>query len=1113
MVEAISQDMDDYVDRMRFPVLFQRASDDTSTMGLGALPDLLDGGTDNDINAWDTFSFTYKLDGINADKIAVDEVIMYDSSPNKLHQLYRITQVTPTLEGIQVSGVSILGDFLAANPVKKLLQFESASANAAWSLIADNLEYAIPQIVFDSDCSKVADINFPAATNATNLLLDPDQEGDTQTQSIVALFGGYIDGDNFTIHHRMESGVYRNYVIKYSDNLKTITQDKSIEGAYTGAYFHASYTPGQAHANQTNVDWANYEMGWASIGTVTYAVKGDIDIYDSPVAGHHKIGTLSRGQKLQVGKPLTDGTMVPSIANPNTQLQVDTVNGDTWYPIFGGGWIDGNWLTFDKSGDYLVSNVQGHGHVDITATDQPGTKFPVKGTAVVTYIGDGDKIHIYYSPFKGKDHYRILDPKTNEERTLKNGETITFHYEAIDENGHPWYQIGSHEWVYGPHLSISKENSIASYAANGVGYVKENAQKYIVNKKGKVVAAPKHTQIVSSKGKHTKAFTYVKRKINGKTRKVKKGNRSYFTAKKKKVKTTVNSGYTKIHSQTVEGGTTYYNVGGGVLVKSSDIDWKKRRSVKPKTPSQIIKNSAIKDGKIEIYAEPRKNSAINWAVDTNTALDIQNQATGDGETWDYVTFAGKSGWIMDKYVNYSADEDFEPTTIKDTSTDDDGAPLSSDVDQQQVLVELPEGTIIADSCIGKEAQRIQDVDLSAYIHHNDEDLSGQQPDGTFKATDDDINQLRTAAYNWMAEHRIGEIPVSLNLTAAQLRKMDGDLQTYEKGDIVSVYFPQAGITEQAPVTHTHYNWITHEYDEIQIGDPPKTYEHLLKEATDKSVDSLRRTTNAAVHHTQNIIGQVNNALALQGSDQKAAWENLMVQLGDAHYKTDTTGKKHLVLDESIKAFAQHMTDMANNVNSFNSFLQTGPKSVLHFVDDSGNENFQSPTAIRAGSDSGPYFELNSNGISYRSSNGTPYALFGVDQSSGKPVGNFYVDEAHIPVLDASHIETDTIHSLGTINGVLHVQNHGISIAVGNATNLLNPSQEIGGLSLDSPNYTLNLGSGSVNIHDKNSGAITHIGPNQAQIGGMNVVVTSSDQPVLGSWIKKYWQGPSKYWNL
>ena len=237
----------------------------------------------------------------------------------------------------------------------------------------------------------------------------------------------------------------------------------------------------------------------------------------------------------------------------------------------------------------------------------------------------------------------------------------------------------------------------------------------------------------------------------------------------------------------------------------------------------------------------------------------------------------------------------------------------------------------------------------------------------------------------------------------------------------------------------------------------------------------------------------------------------MVQLGDAEYVTDKDGTKHLQLEESVKAFAQHMTDMKNNVDNFDSYLRTGPRGTLEFVDDSGNQNMQSPTEIRAYNGS-TYFALNNNGISFKDSQGNDHALFGVDDSTGNITGNFFVDEAHIPMIDASHIETDTIHSLGTINGNLKVSNGGITVQIGDVDNtwFLNAT---GGVFLSSDNYMSQLSSGSLNIHSQITGNSTHIGPNQAQIGGLNVVVTSSSTTTLGDWIKKYWRGSSKDWDL
>ena len=98
---------------------------------------------------------------------------------------------------------------------------------------------------------------------------------------------------------------------------------------------------------------------------------------------------------------------------------------------------------------------------------------------------------------------------------------------------------------------------------------------------------------------------------------------------------------------------------------------------------------------------------------------------------------------------------------------------------------------------------------------------------------------------------------------------------------------------------------------------------------------------------------------------------------------------------------------------------------------------QSPTEIRAYNGK-TYFSLNNNGISFRDSHGV-HALFGVDDHTGRVTGNFFVDEANIGVLDASHIKTDTIHSLGEISGPIRAGNVTINtdgssnISVGTST--------------------------------------------------------------------------------
>ena len=127
--------------------------------------------------------------------------------------------------------------------------------------------------------------------------IDPDQEGDTATQSIIGLFGGELEFDNRHIYHHSHAGRTTGIVINYGKNLQTINDDTNLDNTYTAIYPIAKYTPGQAIATEKNTDWANWETDWNSIGTVIYTAGGSVDIYDSPVEGHHV-----RSEERRVGK-------------------------------------------------------------------------------------------------------------------------------------------------------------------------------------------------------------------------------------------------------------------------------------------------------------------------------------------------------------------------------------------------------------------------------------------------------------------------------------------------------------------------------------------------------------------------------------------------------------------------------------------------------------------------------------------------------------------------------------------------------------------------------------------------------------------------------------------
>ncbi|MCZ3570251.1 phage tail spike protein [Lactobacillus crispatus] len=1093
-------DYQDYSDLMTIPYLYNSLADDLTASGT-PLPDVIDCQVNGSKNQYWTLTMTYPRSGLHQKEIQPNKWIMEDCDPKHVHQLFKITHITPELDNVVVEAEHITA-LLNGSTVADTIQLNGASAQDLGNQILNQMQ---PQreFAFDSDVNTVSNVNIEGGQQASNLFIDPDQEGDTATQSVLGLFGGEFDFDNWNIHHSSRIGHDSGIKVAYGKNIKsTFSQDKNIQNMFTGAVFIAKYVPGQAIAKSDWTGWATWQSDYDSVG-ITYMAGGQVSIYDCPVEGQKVIGTLQNGMKLHLGTIVNDGSFTP-----DGKYQINTVNSDGWYPISssdGGGWIDSKWINFDTTGAYAINDVSGTITVKSSNpldSEGKGSRVTVHGSAVVAYK-PGGSIHVYYSPEIGPDHYRIPG------WTVSNGQVIDYDMIERNSNGDLWYRIGPHQWLYGPHLSLSEEGSYRQYSNSGYGYVKDGAVKYHFTKDHKMVSTNK---TVIKHGSQKKAWKWV-----GKGKhKHKVANGSYLKEKQKKVKVTAKKGMSTIDKTITQGGKTYMHTSHG-WVSSGSISYVKDGSVKPHSFDDFLNKQLQDHSKVEIYATPDKNDALNWSIPNGESFQVVNgheAKSGDGKTYIEVTYHGKTGWLCEDDIDDKNSKINAADADKDNSDDTD-TNYSANVDQSKKEVIVKVGPLYANGFgVNPNIDSVNTVDISGYFKHDDQDLSGQQSDGSFVATQADIDQATEIGKNYLIEHRYGHMQVQTSLDYQDMSDNDQDFTQLSLYDYVDVSFPDYEITEKAEVTATTWDCLAHVFLNVTLGDLPTSYEHLLVQASEDRTNEKITSTRQAIARSNSFIGAVHHALTLQGSSQEQAWENLMVQLGDAQYVTDKkTGKQKLELGESVKVFAKHMQEMANNIDSFDNFLKSGGGGMLEPISSDGSTSWNNVMAIRAKNNDGSYMEFNGLGLSFHDIYGNPHALFGIDDSSGEVTGNFFVDQAHIPILDASHINTDTITSLGTINGVLHVENHGISIAVGDATNLLNPSQEIDGLSLDSPNYTLNLGSGSVNIHDKNSGAITHIGPNQAQIGGRNVVVTSSDQPVLGSWIKRYWRGPSKYWNL
>lgn len=1049
---------------LRYPILFENATSDSDTNGLGALSDTISCNIVRSSNQFPTLQLTYKINGVHANEIEESRIIMADMGPDFLHQKFRVNQVQKSQESIIVNATHIAGD-IAYNTITNDIQIPSASCEDVFNTIINNLADPMPDIRFDTDVGQLSSVNMQMAEgNAGNLLISPDQEGDQPVQSIASLFNGEWSFDDYHFYFNQHGGKNTGLVIKYGRNLKTINQDINIANTYTAGFFYAKYTPQPAQATDTNEDWnALGDTAYYGNATATYAAGGIVDIYSSPVQGHRIIGHITNGMKVQTGTKITDGQTLAD------KKVVNTVNGDEWYYVVTSsvdGWVDARWLTFDKSGDFLITNSVGHSTVKIDSAESKHIKYPFSGRGIVDY--SGRYIRAFYSPYFGiedgnDDTHNGKNEHVPTGRTFPTGSYIDFDWKAINEKSDVWYRVKNrkHCWVYGPHISFKKTGTYTEAPTQGGrGYVKSGAQKYVrrtVDGVSKIVPANPKTKMVSTRTKRTKKYitktyyTYV----GGKKVRQKKTveNPAYSHKKKKYVKNTIKRGYYKLEGQIEIGGETYYKTGNNTYVKSSQIDWKAQMSHKPKTIT-TYQNDQVKNGKIEMYLQPRFGTAMNWAIPAGTSFETGATAHGDGEDWTLVNYNGKIGWVLSKFLKNVGDQDFDPYNPDDVqSSDDTTSAQDNTIDNQDLVVKLDEGTLYAPTSYNNDVARVQNVDLSSYFQHDYQDQSGlNQQTGKYEVTQADKDQLRQLAEEYMREHRFGQPAVSLTLTAEQIS--DFQLDNVGLYDTVTVDFSQIGVYETAEVTSVTWDAMAHRYTEITIGELPITYEHALMDAVNKKTQEVSRATSERFKSQNSLLGHYHDMLAQEGSDRKAAEQKMKDELGLHIQRVDKKTDK-IIQDWQVsnKQFESKMNSIDSDVQQTKSWIDSGGTDVIHAY-----PNWANPSELWAKSDAGGRMVLNNHGLEYTDDSGNTL------RSAISSDGHIYAE-----AIDAGTISAVEIDS-ALVTGAFHFRQGGIDTYIGGqyAPNFAGESGETvanNAIMVTSPQYTTAVSSGGVYVTD------------------------------------------------
>ena len=214
------------------PILYDSHEKTFNHHGIGTLTDCITCTCERELNGTDEAEFQYPIDGIHYSDIVPDAIVKIKADEYADAQLYRIYRITKPINGIIKCYCQHISYDLNTNICEA---FSEKGINATTAL-QRVLEHCYSDHPFTAtstlSTSVVKDVEFKVPTPARLCL--GGQEG-----SILDLFGGEYEFDNFSIKLYSRRGQDSGVTILYGKNLTNITSDTNLSSTYTAIYPYA----------------------------------------------------------------------------------------------------------------------------------------------------------------------------------------------------------------------------------------------------------------------------------------------------------------------------------------------------------------------------------------------------------------------------------------------------------------------------------------------------------------------------------------------------------------------------------------------------------------------------------------------------------------------------------------------------------------------------------------------------------------------------------------------------------------------------------------------------------------------------------------------------------
>ena len=210
---------------MSYPILYKPTTTNFNNNGIGILSACLACEVTEEANGAFELAMQYPMDGVHFEEIGDRAIIKAKADQFREPQLFRVYAISKPMNGIVTVLAAHISYDLSGIPVKT---FSASTATSALTGLKSN---AVVDCTFDFWTDKATQANFKVPVPASIRSRLGGVAG-----SILDVYGGEYEFDNFTVKLHNSRGQNRGVSIRYGKNLTDIKQDQNCSNVATGVY-------------------------------------------------------------------------------------------------------------------------------------------------------------------------------------------------------------------------------------------------------------------------------------------------------------------------------------------------------------------------------------------------------------------------------------------------------------------------------------------------------------------------------------------------------------------------------------------------------------------------------------------------------------------------------------------------------------------------------------------------------------------------------------------------------------------------------------------------------------------------------------------------------------